>query len=190
MRILSGKEARQRVRQLAVRGSRLEDVEPMVRRILDDVRKRGDDAIREYSQQWDGLGERDSLQVRESELRTAWKASSPKLRASVKLAAANIRRFCQLQKPKEWRKSFSGITLGQLVRPLDSVGCYIPGGRHPLVSTLLMTVIPAQVAGVKNIRVASPRPSREVLAAAAMLGIREFYQIGGAQAIAALATFT
>src|SRR6185437_13966651 len=68
-----------------------------------------------------------------------------------------------------------------------SVGCYIPGGRHPLVSTLLMTVIPAQVAGVKNIRVVTPRPSKEVLAAAAMLGVREFYQIGGAQAIAALA---
>jgi histidinol dehydrogenase len=74
-----------------------------------------------------------------------------------------------------------------MVRPLNSVGCYVPGGRFPLVSTLLMTVIPAQVAGVENIRVASPRPSCEVLAAAAMLGIREFYRVGGAQAIAALA---
>jgi len=73
------------------------------------------------------------------------------------------------------------------VRPLESVGCYVPGGRHPLVSTLLMTVIPAQVAGVKNIRVVSPNPSAEVLAAAAMLGSREFYRVGGAQAIAALA---
>jgi histidinol dehydrogenase len=73
------------------------------------------------------------------------------------------------------------------VRPLDSVGCYVPGGRFPLVSTLLMTVIPAQVAGVKNIRVVSPRPSAEVLAAAAMLRVEEFYRVGGAQAIAALA---
>ena len=81
----------------------------------------------------------------------------------------------------------NGVSLGQLIRPLESVGCYVPGGRYPLVSTLLMTVIPAQVAGVKNIRVASPKPSREVLAAAAMLGVREFYRIGGAQAIAALA---
>ena len=71
--------------------------------------------------------------------------------------------------------------------PLDSVGCYVPGGRYPLVSTLLMTVIPAQVAGVENIRVVSPKPSPEVLAAAAMLGVREFYRVGGAQAIAALA---
>ena len=79
--------------------------------------------------------------------------------------------------------------VGQLVRPLDSVGCYVPGGRHPLVSTLLMTVIPAQVAGVKNIRVVSPQPaSREVLARRAMLGVEEFYRVGGAQAIAAWLT--
>ena len=77
--------------------------------------------------------------------------------------------------------------MGQVVRPLDAVGCYVPGGRYPLVSTLLMTVIPAQVAGVKNIRVVSPKPSLEVLAAAAMLGVAEFYRVGGAQAIAALA---
>src|SRR5438874_320675 len=75
----------------------------------------------------------------------------------------------------------------KLVRPLESVGCYVPGGRFPLLSTLLMTVIPAQVAGVKYIRVVSPRPSSEVLAAAAMLGVNEFYKVGGAQAIAALA---
>jgi histidinol dehydrogenase len=187
MRILSGKAAAEQVQKLAVRSSRFDEVEPKVQRILDDVRARGDAAVREYSQQWDGLSEKDSLLVAEKQLQAALKSISPKFRSSLKLAAANIRRFCQLQKPKEWKKSFSGITVGQLVRPLDSVGCYIPGGRHPLVSTLLMTVIPAQVAGVKNIRVVSPRLSSEVLAAAAMLGIREFYQIGGAQAIAALA---
>lgn len=187
MRILSGKAAAEQVQKLAVRSSRFDEVEPKVQRIIDDVRARGDAALREYSQQWDGLGEKDPLLVSQSQLQAALKSTSPKFRSSLKLAAANIRRFCQLQKPKEWKKSFSGITLGQLVRPLDSVGCYIPGGRHPLVSTLLMTVIPAQVAGVKNIRVVSPRPSKEVLAAAAILGVREFYQIGGAQAIAALA---
>ncbi|HEY1801778.1 MAG TPA: histidinol dehydrogenase [Terriglobales bacterium] len=187
MRTLSGKAAAEQVEKLAVRSARFDEVEPKVQRIIDDVRARGEAAVREYSRQWDGLGEKDSLQVREGELRAAWKASSPKFRSSLKLASANIRRFCELQKPKEWKKSYNGITLGQLVRPLDSVGCYIPGGRHPLVSTLLMTVIPAQVAGVKNIRVVSPRPPKEVLAAAAMLGICEFYQIGGAQAVAALA---
>ena len=77
--------------------------------------------------------------------------------------------------------------MGQLVRPLESVGCYVPGGRYPLPSTLLMTVIPAQVAGVKEIRVVSPRPTQATLAAAAFLGVKEFYRIGGAQAVAALA---
>jgi len=84
-------------------------------------------------------------------------------------------------------RSRRGISLGQLVVPLESVGCYVPGGRYPLISTLLMTVIPAQVAGVKNIRVVSPKPSPEVLAAGAMLGVDEFYRVGGAQAVAALA---
>lgn len=112
---------------------------------------------------------------------------SPELRKSLRQAAQSIRRFCEWQKPSSWMRTHGGISLGQIVRPLDSVGCYVPGGRYPLVSTLLMTVIPAQVAGVKNIRVVSPRPLTEVLAAAAMLGVREFYRVGGAQAIAALA---
>jgi histidinol dehydrogenase len=87
----------------------------------------------------------------------------------------------------EWTRTRQGISVGQLVRPLNSVGCYVPGGRYPLMSTLLMTVIPAQVAGVENIRVASPQPQADVLSAAAMLGVREVYRVGGAQAIAALA---
>ena len=87
----------------------------------------------------------------------------------------------------DWMRTRQGISVGQIVRPLNSVGCYVPGGRYPLVSTLLMTVIPAQVAGVQNIRVVSPQPRTEVLAAAGMLGVREVYRIGGAQAIAALA---
>ena len=118
---------------------------------------------------------------------TAWRMLAPQLRKSLRQASQNIRRFCEWQKPRDWMRTRGGISLGQTVRPLESVGCYVPGGRHPLVSTLLMTVIPAQVAGVKNIRVVSPKPSVELLAAAAMLGVREFYRVGGAQAIAALA---
>jgi histidinol dehydrogenase len=114
-------------------------------------------------------------------------ALGPPLRKSLAQAAQNIRRFCEWQKPGSWMRDRAGISLGQIVRPLESVGCYVPGGRYPLVSTLLMTVIPAQVAGVKNIRVVSPKPSPEILAAAAMLGVSEFYRVGGAQAIAALA---
>jgi histidinol dehydrogenase len=136
----------------------------------------------------DSIAPKQNLRVSDSELRNARASAPAELTRALRVAERNIRRFCEWQKPKEWTRSGSnGISLGQLVRPLGSVGCYVPGGRFPLVSTLLMTVIPAQVAGVKNIRVVSPRPSSQVLAAAAMLGVREFYRAGGAQAIAALA---
>jgi len=187
MRILRGKAAEAYVRSLERRGSRLDEIEPAVQKIIENVRRNGDRALLTYARKFDGLGAKQSLRVAESELRSAWKASPKELRAALQVAEKNIRRFCEWQSPKEWRRSANGATLGQLVRPLDSAGCYVPGGRFPLVSTLLMTVIPAQVAGVKNIRVLSPRPSREVLAAAGMLGVKEFYQVGGAQAIAALA---
>jgi histidinol dehydrogenase len=187
MRILSGRRAIRRVQQLAERTARFDEVEPAVRKIVEDVRKRGDAALWQYARRWDGLGPKDQFRVDAAEMHAAWDGTSSELRQALKLAAGNIREFCTLQKPKEWKVAKAGVTLGQLVRPIESVGCYVPGGRYPLVSTLLMTVIPAQVAGVKNIRVVSPRPAEEVLAAAVMLGITEFYRIGGAQAIAALA---
>jgi histidinol dehydrogenase len=96
-------------------------------------------------------------------------------------------RLCAAQLPASWSFSVAGLTTGQLVRPLGSVGCYVPSGRHPLPSTLLMTAIPAQVAGVQRIVVVSPKPAPETLAAAHLLGITEFYRLGGAHAIAALA---
>jgi histidinol dehydrogenase len=187
MRILQGKTAEAYVCELERRVSRLGEVEPAVRRIVDDVRVRGDRALRKYAHEFDGLKPDQSLQVGETELDHAWKKASGELKRSLRTAEKNIRQFCEWQKPKSWTRSRDGISLGQIVRPLKAVGCYVPGGRFPLVSTLLMTVIPAQVAGVENTCVVSPRPSSEVLAAAAMLGIREFYRVGGAQAIAALA---
>jgi len=187
MRILSGTAATARVHKMAARGSQYAQVEPAVRRIIADVRKHGDRAIRKYAERWDGLSQQEPLRVSEGKINAAWKSASPQLRNSLRVAAANIRRFCEWQKPADWMRTRQGISVGQIVRPLDSVGCYVPGGRYPLVSTLLMTVIPAQVAGVQNIRVASPQPRTEVLAAAGMLGVREVYRIGGAQAVAALA---
>jgi histidinol dehydrogenase len=90
--------------------------------------------------------------------------------------------------PADWdTEPAAGVKTGQRIRPLEAVGCYVPSGRHPLPSSLLMTAIPAQVAGVRRIVVVSPRPARETLAAASLLGIHEVYQVGGAQAIAALA---
>jgi histidinol dehydrogenase len=187
MRILEGKRAEDYVGEIECRGSRLDKVEPAVRRIVEDVRKNGDRALRKYAREFDQLGAKQSLRVTEGELRGAWASAPAQLRKALRVAEKNIRQFCQWQKPKEWTCSNNGISLGQLTRPLESVGCYVPGGRFPLVSTLLMSVIPAQVAGVKKIRVMSPRPSDEVLAAATMLGVDEFYRIGGAQAVAALA---
>jgi histidinol dehydrogenase len=172
---------------MTARGSRYAEVEPAVRRIIADVRRRGDRAARKYAERWDGLGPKESLQVSERDIQAAWQSAAPELIASLRTAAGNIRRFCEWQKPVAWTRTRKGITAGQIVRPLDSVGCYVPGGRYPLVSTLLMTVIPAQVAGVQNIRAVTPKPQTELLAAAGMLGVREVYRIGGAQAIAALA---
>lgn len=187
MRIVSGREASALVKRLAARGARFTGLEPRVRRIVADVRRGGDRSLRRYAERWDGLVAKQSLQVSEEEMAEAWRTLAPELRKSLRQAAQNIRRFCEWQKPGTWMRTRGGISVGQLVRPLESVGCYVPGGRYPLISTVLMTVIPAQVAGVRNIRVVSPKPSAEVLAAAAMLGVPEFYRVGGAQAIAALA---
>jgi histidinol dehydrogenase len=187
MRILAGEAALRRVRRLESRSSEFAGLEPQVRRIVVDVRRNGDRALRACARKWDGLAPKDDIRVPEAQLEAAWVMATPRLRGALQEAAANIRRFCEWQRPREWSRASNGISAGQIVRPLGSVGCYVPGGRHPLVSTLLMTVIPAQVAGVKNIRVVSPDPKAEVLAAAQMLGVREVYRIGGAQAVAALA---
>jgi len=187
MRVLSGAAAEQRVALLANRGSNFTALEPLVRKIVEDVRRSGDRALRRYAEKWDGLARSAAIRLPESALESAANSIAPTLRTSIKQAAANIRRFCQWQRPQAWTRKAAGMSLGQIVRPIESVGCYVPGGRHPLVSTLLMTVIPAQTAGVPEIRVVSPNPTAEVLAAAHMLGVREVYRVGGAHAIAALA---
>ena len=163
-------------------------VEPVVRRILADVRKGGDRAVLKYAAQFDALAKGQALLVSREEMRAAWEATSPELQAAMMVARGNILAFAESQLPGEW--SFApadGVKTGQIVRPLGSVGCYVPGGRYPLPSTLLMTVTPAQVAGVERIVVCSPKPARETMAAAWLAGVTEFYRIGGAQAIAAMA---
>jgi histidinol dehydrogenase len=174
---------------LEQRGSAaLETVMPAVRRIVAEVRKRGDRALLRYAAQFDGLSGPDALLITADEMASAWNTLDPALRDALSTAAAQIRRFAQRQLPWSWNDpSFDGVTTGQLVRPLGSAGCYVPSGRHPLPSTLLMTAIPAQVAGVQRIVIVSPKPAPETLAAAHLLGIREFYRVGGAHAVAALA---
>jgi len=187
MRILVGKAAENAVVTLATRNSQLEMVEPRVRRIIRAVRRGGDKALLRYATLWDSLPMGQPIRVSAEEIAEAWHSIPRNTQSALRSAAANIRRFCQWQMPREWRKQVSGGELGQIVRPLEAVGCYVPGGRYPLPSTLLMTVVPAQVAGVPRICVASPRPQPATLAAAALLGVREVYRCGGAQAVAALA---
>ncbi|HLW84696.1 MAG TPA: histidinol dehydrogenase [Candidatus Sulfotelmatobacter sp.] len=189
MRILEGARCNRFVRALERRATTdFADVESTVRCIVNEVRKSGDRALSRYTARWDGLSESQPLRVPEAELQQAWQQTSPELQNAIHQAAANIRRYCEWQKPQEWQREIEpGVCVGQLIRPLESVGCYVPGGRYPLPSTLLMTVIPAQVAGVRQIRVVSPKPASITLAAAGFLKVSEFYCVGGAQAIAALA---
>jgi histidinol dehydrogenase len=169
-------------------GAALDEVLPAARRIVTDVRKRGDRALLNYAAKFDGLAGIDALRVTPKEMAAAWKAIDPELREALTVSAKQIRNFAQRQLPKSWSDSpVKGLKTGQLVRPLGSVGCYVPSGRHPLPSTLLMTAIPAQVAGVRRIVAVSPKPAPEALAAAHLLGIKEFYRVGGAHAVSALA---
>jgi histidinol dehydrogenase len=134
------------------------------------------------------VSRKEPLRIAPGDLHRAWQETSPELHAALKLAARNITEFAKRQLPLEWdTEPVPGVKTGQRVRPLAAVGCYVPSGRHPLPSSLLMTAIPALVAGVKRIVIVSPRPAPETLAAAALLDIDEVYQVGGAQAIAALA---
>jgi histidinol dehydrogenase len=182
-------EAAVAIAALERRGSAaLDAVLPAVKRIVAAVRSRSDRALLGYAAQFDGLKSEASLRVAPDEMAAAWKAIDPMLRTALITAAAQIRSFALRQMPASWNaSSIAGLTTGQFVRPLGSVGCYVPSGRHPLPSTLLMTAIPAQVAGVERIVVVSPKPAPETLAAAHHVGITEFYRVGGAHAVAALA---
>ena len=169
-------------------GTSLDAVLPAVRRIVADVRKRGDRALFRYAEQFDGLATPDAVRISKEEMSSAWETLSPALRDALTTSTKQIRAFAQRQLPRSWNSTpIKGLTTGQLVRPLNSVGCYVPSGRHPLPSTLLMTAIPAQVAGVERIVAVSPKPAPETLAAAHLLGMTEFYRLGGAHAVAALA---
>jgi histidinol dehydrogenase len=169
-------------------GAALDAVLPAVQRIVSNVRKQGDRALLRYAAKFDGLDGVSALRVTPGEMAAAWNAIAPAIQEALTTAATQISAFAVSQLPASFSEEIiPGLTTGQLIRPLGSVGCYVPSGRHPLPSTLLMTVIPAQVAGVERIAVVSPRPALETLAAAHLLGIAEFYRLGGAHAIAALA---
>src|SRR5512143_390031 len=150
-------EAKAVGRILARRAARFTEAEAAVRPILEAVRKRGDAALVEYAKRFDGFSRR-TVAVPEAELHAAAKRLSPQFRRALSEASRNIRTFAKAQLPRPVQTSPSpGLKLGQVVRPLDTVAAYIPSGRYPLPSTVMMTVIPAQVAGVPNVCIASPR---------------------------------
>ncbi|MEO8129064.1 MAG: histidinol dehydrogenase [Bryobacteraceae bacterium] len=172
---------------LARKAARFSGAEDTVRPILEAVRKRGDKALLEYASQFDQF-DRKTVVVGAGELKAAEESLSKEFRSAIEVATQNIRSFAELQMPQEKSKVIApGLRVGQIVRPLETVAAYIPSGRYPLPSTLMMTVIPAQVAGVPNVCAASPRPVNEVLGTASVLGVSQFFLMGGAHAIAAFA---
>jgi histidinol dehydrogenase len=190
MRVLEGKHALDyAAKNLLYRGSTTDKkLERTVAKIVTDVRDGGERKLRRYAEKLDGLAKRQALRVSDEEMQDALNSVSPDFVDAVERAAGNIRQFAEWQKPHSWMRPIEpALNVGQSVVPLDSVGCYVPGGRYPLPSSLFMTVIPAQVAGVPHIQVASPKPAPETLATAALLGVKHFFRIGGAQAIAAFA---
>jgi len=154
--------------------------------IVSDVRRRGDRAILGYARQFDGL--RGALEVGRTEIEAAERAIPASVRRALRTAAAHIRRVARAQVPRVSRVRVApGVVIEQVVTPLGRVGCYVPAGRYPLPSSLLMTAIPARIAGVEDVIAVCPRPDAVVLAAAKIAGVDRVFRVGGAHAIAALA---
>ena len=163
-----------------------------VSEILNNIRENGDEAVKSYTEKFDGVLVED-LKVSEEEIKEAYETLDDSLLTALKQAASNIEKFHRKQIPEEWEIEVNpGITAGQIVRAINSAGCYIPGGRAAYPSSILMTVIPAKIAGVdKVVCVTPPQKDRKILdailVAADIAGADEIYKVGGAQAIGALA---
>lgn len=179
LRSITGAEA---LGFLARNASRDAAVAARVTMIIDDVRRRGDHALIDFAREYDAI-ELDS----DTLFAATGGTLEPSLAAAVDEAVANVRAFAEAQLIAPWQAEMSGRRLGQVVRPLESVGVYVPAGRYPLLSSMVMAVVPALVAGVPSITIACPRPDPTMLAVAARLGVTRILRAGGAQAIAALA---
>lgn len=194
MRLLRAEQGAAFLKELAERRSTVSaEAEVAVRPILTDVREKGDAALLEYAQRFDGaLLTPATLRVTPEEMARAFEDLSSEAIEALKLAAARIERFHRRQLPHSWFLTEEGAVLGQLCRPLDAVGIYVPGGKAAYPSTVLMNAVPARVAGVNRRVICTPVASDltvhpAVLAAAALTGVDEMYKVGGAQAIGALA---
>ena len=162
------------------------ETEQRVSQIVADVRTNGEAALLRYAREFDHL--EGPLEISRKEMQTRAKTVPARVRKAIRLAATNIRAVARRQVPRGWKvRVGAGLTVEQRIVPLDRVGCYVPGGRYPLPSTVLMTAIPAKVAGVKEVIAVCPKPDAVVMAAALEAGVSRFFRIGGAQAIAALA---
>ncbi len=160
--------------------------ERRVSKIVNDVRHGGDAALVRYARRFDSLD--GSIEVTHAEMREGAARVPRDVRAALRVAARNIRAVAKRQVPRGWRQRVdSGVVVEQRVLPLDRVGCYVPAGRYPLPSSLLMTAIPASAAGVREIVVVCPRPAPVVMAAALEARVTRMFRVGGAHAIAALA---
>ena len=163
---------------------------PLQRRvatIVDRVRREGDRALLKYARTFDGL--EGPIEIPRREIESDARGSlTRRVRKAIALASRNIRTIAEKQRPRTWTVSpMPGVTIRQRVLPLDRVGCYVPGGRYPLPSSLLMTAIPARVAGVPDVIAVCPRPDPTVMYAALEAGVSRLFRLGGAHAIAALA---
>jgi histidinol dehydrogenase len=174
---------------LARRAQRDDEAHSVAATIVADVRKRGDSALFAWSKKLDELDlARDGVWIPGKEIRAAKAQVSSEFLKAIQRAAKNVRRVAEKQLPRLWTvETEPGVKISQRVSPIESIGCYIPGGRFSLVSTLLMTAVPAKVAGVSCIITVCPRPNPELLATANLLGIEKIARVGGAQAIGALA---
>ena len=186
MRIIASSQPRA-VRALVERGREPDaGVAARVAEIVDDVRRRGDRAVLKHARAFDGL--RGAVELDGDEIRRGAKEAPPAVRAAIRAAARNVRRVSARQVPRGWRTTVApGVVIEQRVTPLDRVGCYVPGGRHPLPSSLLMTALPARAAGVPEVVATCPNPAPAVLAAAVEARVTRLFRIGGAHAVAAFA---
>jgi histidinol dehydrogenase len=176
-------------RLLSRRAQRDEEAYSVASEIVADLRKRGNAALFAWTKKLDRLDlARDGVWTSKKEIRSAERRVSSEFLSAIKRAAKNVRSVAEKQVPRPWTfETEPGVRISQRVSPIESIGCYIPGGHFSLVSTLVMTAVAAKVAGVSRIAAVCPRPNPELLAAAGVLGMEEIARIGGAQAIAALA---
>ncbi len=193
MKVIQEKQAGAFIELLKKRASvsvREDDTQKLVRKIIIDVQRRGDKAVKGYTEKFDSV-KLERLLISKREIESAAKRVDADFMKAIKESAKRIRVFHERQKEKSWQFSEGGITLGQLIRPLNRVGVYVPGGKAAYPSTVLMNVIPAQVAGVSEIALCVPNSEGKinlhVAAAVKLLGVKEVYGIGGAQAVAAMA---